>query len=381
MRYLNPERKLTINCPDSARNTKNTYDILYRYDFRDLGQALCDLYAGKAPEAPLEKRRVFIITDTNVAPLYADEVSASVADHCFRVTRLVLPAGEKYKNTETVNRIYEFLIENKADRSSVILALGGGVIGDMAGFAAATYVRGIDFVQIPTTLLAQADSSIGGKTGVDVGGYKNMAGAFYMPVLVYSNISTVRTLEKRQYLSGLAEVIKHGMILDKEYFEYLRENEEGLAGQDPELLLDALFRSNEIKKQVVEQDPYEKGIRKLLNFGHTIGHAIEKDSGFALFHGECVAIGCAGAILISENRGMITADERKEAVSFLESTGLPVRTAIPSADRILPLIKLDKKNSAGVLSFVLLQGIGNAVTCPDVSSAEITDALDYINCK
>ena len=381
MRYLNPEHKLTVNCPDSARNTNNTYDILYRYDFRDLGQALCDLYADRDPEAPLEKRRVFIITDTNVAPLYADEVSASVTDHCFRVTKLVLPAGEKYKNTETVNRIYEFLIENKADRSSVILALGGGVIGDMAGFAAATYVRGIDFVQIPTTLLAQADSSIGGKTGVDVGGYKNMAGAFYMPVLVYSNISTVRMLEKRQYLSGLAEVIKHGMILDKEYFEYLRENEEGLAGQDPEFLLDALFRSNEIKKQVVEQDPYEKGLRKLLNFGHTIGHAIEKDSGFTLFHGECVSIGCAGAIRISENRGMITADERKEAVAFLESTGLPVRTAIPSADRILPLIKLDKKNSAGVLSFVLLKGIGNAVTCPDVSSAEITDALDYINSK
>ena len=263
----------------------------------------------------------------------------------------------------------------------MILALGGGVIGDMAGFAAATYVRGIDFVQIPTTLLAQADSSIGGKTGVDVGGYKNMAGAFYMPVLVYSNISTVLMLEKRQYLSGLAEVIKHGMILDKEYFEYLRENEEGLAGQDPEFLLDALFRSNEIKKQVVEQDPYEKGLRKLLNFGHTIGHAIEKDSGFTLFHGECVSIGCAGAIRISENRGMITADERKEAVAFLESTGLPVRTAIPSADSILPLIKLDKKNSAGVLSFVLLKGIGNAVTCPDVSSAEITDALDYINSK
>lgn len=378
MRYLNPERKLTVTCPDGRRNAKNTYDILYRYDFRELGDALENLYADGNSAAPLEKRKVYIITDTNVDPLYSDEVTESAAGRCAKISKLVLPAGEKYKNTETVNRIYEFLIEHEADRSSVILALGGGVIGDMAGFAAATYVRGIDFVQIPTTLLAQADSSIGGKTGVDVGGYKNMAGAFYMPVLVYSNISTVRTLEKRQYLSGLAEVIKHGMILDRDYYEYLRENEEGLEGRDPALLMDALYRSNEIKKQVVEEDPYEKGLRKLLNFGHTIGHAVEKDSGFSLYHGECVSIGCAAALKISENRGMMSPEECDEAVSFLERTGLPVSTAFSSAGNILSLTRLDKKNSAGVLSFVLLRGIGNALTCPDVTAKEIMNALEYI---
>lgn len=356
------EKKLTVN-----RDGKPCYDIIYSQDPEDLGRAL--------REYGFADRRGAIITDTNVAPLYAVKIAS-----LFPVKPMIyaIPAGEENKNLQQIQEIYRFLIENHFDRSSFLAALGGGVVGDMTGYAAATYLRGIDFIQIPTTLLAQADSSIGGKTGVDFEGYKNMVGAFYMPKLVFASPYFLKTLDGRQYVSGFAEIMKHGLIKDEDYYVWLIDHIYEIGARDPETLSEMLYRSNEIKKEVVEKDPTEKGDRMLLNFGHTIGHAIEKYKDFTLTHGECVALGCVAAAYISYKRNLLTWEEYYEIRDMFVPFGLPISVTDIDKNEVLRLTKSDKKVRDGKLNFVLLRGVGKAFVDRTVTDEEILAAVDEI---
>ena len=252
-------------------------------------------------------RKLAVITDSNVGPLYADKVAQCLKETGNNIFVYTFEAGEKNKNLNTVQDVYEFLIKNKFDRKDVLIALGGGVVGDLTGFTAATYLRGIRFIQMPTSLLSQVDSSIGGKTGVDFNGYKNMVGAFYQPILVYINIETLKTLPIRENLSGMGEIIKHGFIKDKGYLKWLNDNSEHILNLEYDALEYMICESCMIKRAVVEYDPKETlGERALLNFGHTLGHAIEKNSNFSLLHGECVALGMLAALEISYTKGYIS---------------------------------------------------------------------------
>ena len=257
----------------------------------------------------------------------------------------------------------------------MLVALGGGVTGDLTGFAAATYLRGIDFVQVPTSLLAQVDSSIGGKTGVDYQSYKNMIGAFYMPKLVYINIGTLTSLSERQYHSGLGEVIKHGLIRDKAYYQWIKEHKEELAERKPEAMAEMVEGSCRIKRAVVEEDPKEKGIRALLNFGHTLGHSLEKLMSFSLTHGECVAIGTLLATGISRSRRYINEEEYREIRELYSYFNFP---QLPSSLDMRDVIKEthhDKKMEHGQINFVLLDKIGEAAIHRDVTEEEMAQAL------
>lgn len=355
-------QRLTVH-----RDGRPIYDILYTDSFALLPEEMRRLGCGD--------RKVCIITDTNAGPIYAQEILNLLPD----AGVFTIPAGEEHKNLDTICSIYRYLIDNHYDRNSVLIALGGGVIGDMTGFAAATYLRGIDFIQIPTTLLAQADSSIGGKTGVDFEGYKNMVGAFKMPILVYENVSTLKTLDGRQFASGFAEVMKHGLIKDEDYYVWLIDNMYEIRERDPQILQKMLYRSNEIKKEVVEKDPYEKGERMLLNFGHTIGHAIEKYRNFELTHGECVALGCVAASYISWKRDMISKEEFYEIRDMFVPFGLPVSGENIDVEEVLRLTKSDKKMRGSQIHFILLEGIGKAVVVRDVTDDEIRAAIEKIN--
>ena len=248
----------------------------------------------------------------------------------------------------------------------------------MTGFTAATYLRGIAYVQIPTTLLSQTDSSIGGKTGVDYEGYKNMIGAFYMPSLVYTNISTLNTLSDRQFASGFAEVMKHGLIKDQNFYTWLIENMYEISDKEPEVLMEMVKHSCEIKKAVVEKDPTEKGDRALLNFGHTLGHAIEKAKNFELFHGECVALGCVAAAFISWKKELISMEEYYEIRDMFVPFNLPISIEDVDADEVIRLTKSDKKADSNKVKFVLLKGIGKAFISTEVSDDEMKKALEEI---
>ena len=265
-------QRLTIN-----QNNKPIYDIVFEQDFAALPSEL--------EQFQIADKKLCIITDSKVNHLYSEEVCEVLKDKCKAVVVFSFPDGEKSKNLDTVKDIYEFLIQHKFDRKDMLFALGGGVVGDITGFAAATYLRGIDFVQIPTTLLAQVDSSVGGKTGVDFDQYKNMVGAFYMPKLVYMNLSVLKTLDDRQYYAGMGEVMKYGLIKNASFYEWILDNMYEIHERDMDTLEDMVVKSCTYKKLVVEKDPTEKGERAILNFGHTIGHAIEKAKNFELLHG------------------------------------------------------------------------------------------------
>lgn len=359
---MHTSRKLTV-----CRDGHPCYDILYSHDLNHLTEALQQL--------GLLEHKILIVTDSNVGPLYADQVAAA----CGGAPVYMLPAGEENKNLQQIQNIYRYLIENRYDRKSCLIALGGGVVGDMTGFAAATYLRGIRFVQIPTTLLAQADSSIGGKTGVDFEGYKNMVGAFHMPRLVFADTDFLQTLDGRQFSSGFAEIMKHGLIRDEAYYVWLIEHMEQIMDRDPETLTQMLYRSNEIKKEIVEEDPYENGSRTLLNFGHTIGHAIEKYENFTFTHGECVALGCIAAAFISYKRGLLSWEEYYEIRDMFVPFGLPISLAQIDAQRVLSLTKSDKKAADGRIRFVLLKGIGNAFTDMTVTDDEMISAIEELD--
>lgn len=348
------------------------YNIEIQKDFQLLPEKLRNLGYGQ--------NRACIITETTVGELYLKEIEALLFPVFASCTSFLFEAGENSKNTDTVGKVYGHLIQNSFDRKDVLIALGGGVVGDLAGFAAATYLRGIDFVQIPTSLLAQTDSSIGGKTGVDFMQYKNMVGAFYMPKLVYMNISTLKTLPKRQFSSGTAELIKHGFIKDRTYTDFIQKHSGSILAQDSQILEEMVYRSCQIKRSVVEKDPKEQGERALLNFGHTIGHAIEKLSNFTLYHGECVSLGMVSATYISCRKGNITQGGLETLKQILVSYGLPV--TLPdfphTPEEILAATKLDKKMESGKVKFILLKSLGEAYITKELSDSDLLGGIRYI---
>ena len=349
---------------------KPCYEIIFEKDF----EALSD----KVRELGFEGRKIAIITDSNVEKLYAKDVQKELNKVSKTVITYAIPAGEENKNLKEIEKIYKVLIENHFDRHDLVVALGGGVVGDMAGFASATYLRGIDFIQIPTTLLAQADSSIGGKTGVDFDEYKNMVGAFHMPRLVYMNISTLNSLSDRQYASGFAEVMKYGLIKDASFYSWLIENMYEIEDKDTDVVLEMVKRSCEIKKSVVEKDPTEKGDRALLNFGHTLGHAIEKAKGFTLTHGECVALGSVAAAFISWKKELIAMEEYYEIRDMFVPFNLPISVEDLEPSEVIKLTKSDKKADGDKIKFILLKKIGKAFIDTTVTEEEMNAALNEI---
>lgn len=352
-------------------NKKPCYDIVFTQSFEELWPELQTLGC--------ENRRICIVTDSRVDEFYGDSILGLLTGKCLKAVKYVFPNGEENKNLDTVRGIYKFLIEEKFDRRDMLLALGGGVVGDTTGYVAATYLRGIDFVQVPTTLLSQADSSIGGKTGVDFDGYKNMVGAFKMPRLVYMNLQTLTTLDDRQFFSGFGEVMKHGLIKDAMFYEWLIENMYEICERDLDVLQEMLVRSCTVKKLVVEKDPTEQGDRALLNFGHTIGHAIEKAKHFTLYHGECVALGCVAAAYISWKRELLSMEEYYEIRDMFVPFYLPISVDDIDPEEILGLTKSDKKMEAGKVKFVLLKKIGKAVIDKTVTDEEILEAIKEIH--
>lgn len=355
---------------DVKKDGKYSYSIYLEPDFGRLAEAM-------EPLTPAG-RKICIVTDSTVAEFYAEKLQKILEKVCAGVSLFVFPAGEAHKTLDTVKNLYEHLILNKFDRKDMLAALGGGVVGDLTGFAAATYLRGIDFIQLPTTLLSQVDSSIGGKTGVDFDAYKNMVGAFHMPKLVYMNLSSLQTLPERQFASGMAEIIKHGLIQNSAYYEWLQKHGEEIASREYEALRHMIYESCQIKRHVVEEDPTEKGIRAWLNFGHTAGHAVEKLKNFELCHGECVAIGCAAAAWISWKRGLLTQEECAQIEKTLQDYHLPVRVEGVRPEDVLNTTKLDKKMEAGKIRFVLLKKIGEAFVTKDIEDEELLEAIRYV---
>jgi 3-dehydroquinate synthase len=358
-------QRLTVNM-----NNKPIYDIVLENDF----SKLCD----ELEKFEIINKRLCIVTDSKVKELYADELYAILENKCKKVVVVDFPYGEENKNLDTVKNIYASLIENKFDRKDMLLALGGGVVGDITGFVAATYLRGIDFVQIPTTLLAQVDSSVGGKTGVDFDEYKNMVGAFYMPKLVYANISALNTLDDRQYYAGMAEVIKYGLIKNSKFYEWIIDNMYEIHERDLEALEYMVLQSCTYKKLVVEKDPTEKGERAILNFGHTIGHAVEKAKGFELLHGECVALGSVAAAYISWKRNLISMDDYYEIRDMFVPFNLPISVENIDPENIYNIMTSDKKMEGGHIKFILLKKVGKAYIDTTVTKEEIIDAINEI---
>ncbi len=352
---------------------KKCYDIMIEHSYDQLMEAVTELFP--------EKKKLCIVTDSKVGPLYAKKV-IKLLQSCFSTVEVYsFDEGEEYKNLETVNGVYRFLIEHHFGRKDILGALGGGVTGDLTGFVAATYMRGIDYIQLPTTLLSQVDSSIGGKTGVDFEQYKNMVGAFKMPRLVYMNISTLLTLSPRQFSSGMAEVLKAGLIRDGIFYEWLLTHFDEINDKNPEVIEEMIKRSCEIKKTVVEKDPFEQNERALLNFGHTIGHAIEKFKNFSLLHGECVALGCVAAAFISWKRELLSTEEYYEIRDMFVPFGLPISVEQIDTDRIIEYTKNDKKSEGSYVKFILLKKIGKAFICKDVTEDEMKQSIEEIEAK
>lgn len=348
---------------------QNSYDIIFEKDFLQLTQALKEI---GAPE------KLLVVTDSNVEPLYAREVERILLNAGYDVAVYSFPAGEKHKDMKQILGICNACLEHQMDRGSMVLALGGGVVGDMAGFAAAIYMRGIRFVQLPTTLLSQSDSSVGGKTGIDFGGGKNLLGAFHQPKLVYINVSALKTLPEREFISGIGEVIKHGMIADRVFFDELLGEAEHIKALEPEVLIAMAKKNCWIKAQVVMQDEHELGIRANLNFGHTIGHGIEAACDFALTHGHCVALGMLAAARIACVRGILEEKELARLKEILVVYGFELEQKLPAAEQIFALMQKDKKKARGKLKFILPVGIGKVIQTTDVTQEEIKDAIAYI---
>lgn len=309
----------------------------------------------------IKGKRLAIITNDVVAPLYLDKLTASLKEAGKEVISIVLPDGEQEKNWESLMKIFDFLMENKCDRKTTLLALGGGVIGDMTGYAAASFMRGVPFVQVPTTLLAEVDSSVGGKTGINHPLGKNMIGAFYQPEAVLADTSTLNTLPDKELSAGLAEVIKYGPIIDAKFFDWIERNIEKLLGRDSVALAYAIKRSCEIKADIVRQDERESGIRALLNFGHTFGHAIEAGLGYGKWlHGEAVGCGMVMAADLSCRMGLLDEVSRDRIKNLVEKAGLPTVAPDLGNDRWIGLMEVDKKNVGGEIQFVLLKSMGSA---------------------
>ncbi|MGN0298585.1 MAG: 3-dehydroquinate synthase [Lachnospiraceae bacterium] len=361
-------RRLTV-----TDGVKPIYDIVIEHSFERLLEELTAF--------SIEKKRICIVSDSVVASYYLEPLMEILKGNCRKATSFIFSAGEINKTLDTVRQLYTHLIEEEFDRNDMLFALGGGVVGDLTGYAAATYLRGIDFVQIPTTLLAQVDSSVGGKTGVDFDCYKNMVGAFHMPRLVYMNVSCLDTLPERIYLEGMGEVVKHGLIKDQNFYYYLDKHSDAILQRDKSVLEYILYVNCSIKREVVENDMKESGERALLNFGHTLGHAIEKLAGFQMYHGECVAVGAVAACYLSMKKGFLTETELNHICRMFQKNGLPTCVENMNVDEVIAATKHDKKMDAGVIKFILLKSIGKAYICREVNEQDMREALAYIGIK
>jgi len=320
-------------------------------------------------------RQVLVVSNETVAPLYLPRLRAAL-QHDLRLTEVILPDGEQYKTLATLEQIFDAALAEGHDRGTTVVALGGGVVGDMAGFAAACYQRGVDFLQIPTTLLAQVDSSVGGKTAVNHPLGKNMIGAFYQPRAVFIDTQVLESLPPREYAAGLAEVVKYGLLCDRDFYAWLEHEREPLLQRDPAVLAQAIERSCAAKARIVAADEREGGQRALLNLGHTFAHAIEAGQGYGKWlHGEAVAAGMVLAARLSAQRGWISSSEVEGLVDWLQAMGLPVEPPAMPLNTWLGHMARDKKVIDGKLRLILLRGIGEAVIVDDVSTAELTSFL------
>ena len=347
------------------------------YDIAIGGQLLADpaTYA-QVPSAAM----ALIVTNTTVKPLYAQQLASALAGRYAKIHVVELPDGEAYKDWTTLNQIFDALLGQGADRKTVLYALGGGVVGDMTGFAAASYMRGVPFVQVPTTLLAQVDSSVGGKTAINHPMGKNMIGAFYQPQLVVCDLDSLATLPPRELSAGLAEIIKYGPIADMAFLDWIEANLAALLACEPAAMAHAVKRSCEIKAWVVGQDEREAGLRAILNFGHTFGHAIESGLGYGEWlHGEGVGCGMVMAAHLSQRLGLVDMAFVQRLTTLIAQAGLPVRGPVldntDNAGRYLSLMRLDKKSEAGEIKFVLIDGPGRAAMrgAPDALVREVID--------
>ncbi|MBI2832330.1 MAG: 3-dehydroquinate synthase [Chloroflexi bacterium] len=345
----------------------NSYDIL-------IGAGLL-AEAGKFLKDAGFSGKVVIVTDSIVKGLHAGALEQGLKREGFQTVTLEVPVGEEHKSLETAGRLYKELSDFHAERNTPILALGGGVIGDLTGFVAATYLRGVPLVQVPTTLLAQVDSGIGGKVALDYGTLKNKIGAFYQPKLVIADIATLKTLPARQLLSGLAEVIKYAVIRDRELLTYIEERLDMIKSLDAAALEEIIYRSARIKAEVVEKDERDTGVRNILNYGHTIGHAIESVSDFQIAHGEAVAIGMVAAARISNKLGMLGEDELNRLTRVIERTGLPTEPPKLNLAEIIKAMGHDKKIISGRVRFVLPRKIGEVIVTDEVNQSQVEKVL------
>ena len=369
---------------NSLRNASQNPSEIVRIEFAERSYNIhisgslidsSDVFAG-LPKASV----AVIVSNTTIAPIYAARLQASLQGKYKTIHTIVLPDGEAYKTWQTLNLIFDDLLKHSCDRKTTLFALGGGVVGDMTGFAAASYMRGVPFVQVPTTLLAQVDSSVGGKTGINHPLGKNMIGAFYQPQLVLCDLSTLNTLPARELSAGLAEVIKYGPIADMVFFDWIEANIDALLARDPAALAHAVKRCCEIKAYVVGQDEREAGLRAILNCGHTFGHAIEAGLGYgAWLHGEAVGCGMVMAAQLSQRLGLVDAVFVARLTALIKKAGLPTvapalaPTAQANADRYLELMRVDKKAEAGEIKFILINQPGQCVvqTAPDALVREV----------
>lgn len=321
--------------------------------------------------------KIAMVSNPTVYSLYGEPVASSIRNAGFELIEVSIPDGEEYKNLESVSKIYEQLLTTRLDRKSALIALGGGVIGDMTGFAAATYMRGIDFIQIPTTLLAQVDSSVGGKTGVNHKLGKNMIGSFWQPRAVFIDLDTLATLPKKELLAGLAEVIKYGVIWDSDLFAFLESSRDEILSLDRRSLEYIIKKSCEIKAEVVSKDERESGLRAILNYGHTIGHAVETVTGYTKFlHGEAVAIGMHHEAVLAEMCGLISGEEVERIRALIDSYGLPFEMPDEcGTDKMMSTMKLDKKAVAGDMKFILPERIGKVRIESGISTEVVKKAL------
>lgn len=350
----------------------------------DLGDRSYPIYIGESLLAQpdllrqhIHGKQVMVVTNETIAPLYLDQVRKSLGGlDGLQYSEIILPDGEQYKTLDVLSRIYDQLLADKHNRTTTLVALGGGVVGDMTGFAAASYQRGVNFIQIPTTLLSQVDSSVGGKTGVNHPLGKNMIGAFHQPQCVIADTNTLATLPARELSAGIAEVIKYGLICDMPFYRWLQDNMAGLVQCDKTLLAEAVFQSCVNKAKVVASDERESGVRAILNLGHTFGHAIETAQGYGNWlHGEAVAVGMLLAADLSARLGWLQPDDVQSVKTLLERANLPVEIPSMSCEQFLSLMAVDKKVLDGRLRLVLLKTMGEAIITSDVTELDVRATL------
>jgi len=324
----------------------------------------------------LKRKQVAIVSNTTVAPLYMQAIAQPLRDAGVSVIEIILPDGEAHKNNQTLQIIYDHLLQSRCERNTTLIALGGGVIGDLTGYAAATYLRGVPFIQVPTTLLSQVDSSVGGKTGINHPLGKNMIGAFYQPKLVLADIGTLKTLPQRELSAGVAEVIKYGLIRDADFFDWLETNMSALMALDTAVVSYAVYRSCQNKAEVVVADEHEQGERALLNLGHTFGHAIENAMGYGVWlHGEAVATGTVMAADLSLRMGWLSVAQIARIKTIMQAAKLPIDAPDLGADEYLRLMQLDKKVADGRIRLILQKDIGKAVMTADYDAEKLKQTL------